>query len=103
MAVMVIAVVPTSLPVLGVTLRLTVGKSLSVIVTEPDVVAPKTMPLDGAEIVNVPVSDPSIRASLLMLMVKEPVVCPLGIVIWVGIIPVKSVAPAVPVSATLTV
>jgi len=98
---MVINVVPTSLPVLGVTLRLTVGKSLSVIVTIPDVVAPRVMPELGLDIANVAVSVPSIRASLLMLMVKEPVVCPLAMVIWVGITPVKS-AGMIPVPLRLT-
>ena len=73
-AVTVMLVVPVSAPVVGVTERLTVGKSLSVIVTLPVVVVPNVNPAEGVEIVKVPVSLPSIKASSLILTVNEPVV-----------------------------
>jgi hypothetical protein len=73
-AVTVIAGLPVSLLVTGETRRLTEGKSLSVIATSPVVVVPKTIPLEGFEIVNVPVSLPSTSASSLILTVNEPVV-----------------------------
>ena len=102
-AVTVIAVVPASVPVVGLTERLTVGKSLSVIVTLPVVVVPNVKPAEGLEIVKVPVSVPSIKASSLILTVNEPVVLPLAMVMLVGIVPVKSAGSAVPVNAKLTV
>ena len=69
-----LVVPPASVPVVGVTERLTVGKSLSVIVTLPVVVVPNVNPAEGVEIVKVPVSLPSIKASSLILTVNEPVV-----------------------------
>ena len=79
------------------------GKSLSVIVTSPFVVVPKTIPAEGLEIVKVPVSVPSIKVSSFTLTVNKPVVLPLGMVMLAGIVPVKSAAVAVPESATFTV
>ena len=94
---------PVSVLVTGETNRLTEGKSLSVIATSPVVVVPKTIPLEGFLIVNVPVSLPSISASSLILTVNEPVVLPAGMVMIVGIVPLKSAVVAVPESATFTV
>src|SRR4028119_1843291 len=102
-AVTVIAGLPVSVLVTGETERFTVGKSLSVIATSPVVVVPRTIPLEGFEIVKVPVSLPSTSASSLILTVNEPVVRPAGIVMIAGISPVKSAAVAVPKSATFTV
>src|SRR4028119_2531897 len=93
-AVTVIAGLPVSVLVTGETRRLTVGKSLSVIVTSPVVVVPRTIPLEGFLIVNVPVSLPSTSASSLTLTVNEPVVLPAGMVMILGIVPVKSAVVA---------
>src|SRR4028119_869529 len=78
-------------------------QSSSVIVTSPVVVVPRTIPLEGFLIVNVPVSLPSTSSSSLILTVNEPVVSPLAMVMLVGIVPLKSAAVAVPESATFTV
>src|SRR4028119_182188 len=77
--------------------------SSSVIVTSPVVVVPKTIPLEGFEIVKVPVSLPSTSSSSLISTVKEPVVLPSAMVMLVGILPVKPAAVAVGESATFTV
>lgn len=50
------------------------GMSLSVMSMLPVVVVPKIMPLEGLEIVNVPVSVGSTSKSSLILTVNEPVV-----------------------------
>ena len=103
-AVTVMLPAPTSMSVVGVTERLTVGKSLSVIVTSPVVVVPNVKPAEGLEIVKVPVSLPSIKGSSLILTVNVPMVLPSAMVIRGGIIvPVKSAGSAVPERATLTV
>src|SRR4028119_359517 len=102
-AVTVIVGVPVSVIVTGETRRLTEGKSLSVIATLPVVVVPRTIPLEGFLIVKVPVSLPSTSASSLTLTVNEPVVLPAGMVMIVGIVPLKSAVVAVPESATFTV
>ena len=94
---------PVSSIVTGETDRLTVGKSLSVIATSPVFVVPRTIPLEGLDIVKVPVSLPSTSASSLTLTVNEPVVLPAGMVMIVGIVPLKSAVVAVPESATFTV
>jgi hypothetical protein len=94
---------PVSVMVTGETERLTVGKSSSVIATSPVVAVPKTIPLEGFEIVKVPVSLPSTSSSSLILTVNEPVVSPEAMVMLAGISPVKSAAIAVPERLTSTV
>ena len=74
-------VVPASVPVVLLTERLTVGKSLSVMVMAWVVVVPRTMPADGLLRVNVAVSLPSIRTSSTTVKVAVPVVCPFAMVI----------------------
>jgi hypothetical protein len=85
------------LPLMALTVNPAV--SLSVIVTSLVVVAPKTNPDDGLLIVNVAVSSPSTKASSLTVSVAVPVLLPSGIVILVGIVPVKSADVALPVNA----
>ena len=77
--------------------------SLSVMVTEPVVVVPKTIPAEGLESLKVAVSVGSTSVLSLILTVNEPVVLPTGMVMLVGIVPVKSAAVAVPDKATFTV
>ena len=57
--------------------------SLSVIATAPVVVVPSLIPLEGLEIVKVPVSVGSTSASSLIVTVNEPVLLPSGIVMLV--------------------
>jgi hypothetical protein len=99
----VIAGLRASLLVAGETRRLTEGNSLSIIATSPVIVVPKTIPLEGFEIVNLPVSFPSTSSSSLILTVNEPVVSPSGMVMLAGISSVKSSSVAVDESATFTV
>jgi hypothetical protein len=53
--------------------------------------------------VRLAVSVISPRLSLPIVKVTCPLVVPLAMVIWVGMVPVKSAAVAVPVKARLTV
>ena len=75
-AVTVTIVVPASEPELELTERLTLGKSLSVRVMFWEVALPKTRPDEGLVRVNMAVSVPSIKSSLMTVKVTVPVVCP---------------------------
>ena len=91
-----------SAPDVGFTLILTVGLSLSVMLNDCEVIAPKLIQELGAEIVKVAFSVPSYKRSSKTVKVTEPVVAPFAIVIDVGS-PVKSAEVAVPVIPKLTV
>ena len=84
-AVTIIIVPSCSVPILGLTERLTSGKSLSVIVIFCVVVAPKAIPAVGLLIVKVAVSLPSISASSRIVKVAVPVVAPFKMVIVVAL------------------
>ena len=78
LAVTVIIVVPASEPVLVLPERLTRGKSLSVMVTDWEVVLPKSKPEEMLLMATVANSVPSTSVSLTMVKVAVPVVPPLG-------------------------
>ena len=82
-AVAVIEVSAASVPALRLTERLTVGKSLSVMVIFWVVVVPKVMPDEGLLMVNVAVSVPSTNTSFTTVKVTVPVVLLFGMVMVV--------------------
>src|SRR4028119_1515160 len=61
------------------------------------------MPTDGLLMVRLAVSSISSIWSSVMVKVTSPLLAPLGMVIWVGMVPVKSAAVATPVKARSTV
>src|SRR4028119_768940 len=61
------------------------------------------MPTDGLLMVRLAVSSISSVWSSGMVKVTSPLLAPLGMVIWVGMVPVKSAAVATPVKARSTV